>query len=61
MRPQKLEKVKGLEESVMKFTDTLIASTSSAHDEVCFWEPKTLAPYESLMVSITSVDKQVAY
>jgi WD40 repeat protein len=33
----------------MKFSDLLIASTSATHDEVCFWEPKTLAPYEPLI------------
>ena len=33
----------------MKFSDLLIASTSQNHDEVCFWEPKTLAPYEPLI------------
>jgi hypothetical protein len=33
----------------MKFSDLLIASTSAAHDELCFWEPKTLAPYEPLI------------
>jgi WD40 repeat protein len=33
----------------MKFSDLLIASTSLSHDEVCFWEPKTLAPYDPLI------------
>lgn len=39
-----------LEESVVKFSDSLIASTSSNADEISFWEPKTLAPYEPLIV-----------
>ncbi len=33
----------------MKFSDLLIASTSGAHEEICFWEPKTLAPYEPMV------------
>ena len=33
----------------MKFSDFLIASTSVNHEEICFWEPKTLAPYEPLL------------
>lgn len=33
----------------MKFSDLLIASSSQTHDELCFWEPKTLAPYEPLV------------
>lgn len=46
----KLDKIKSLEESVIKFSDSLVASTSSGHDEICFWEPKTLALYEPLSV-----------
>jgi len=42
-------KLKQLEDSLMKFSDTIIASTSSEHEEICFWEPRTLAPYEPLM------------
>ena len=33
----------------MKFSDLLIASTSASHEEICFWEPKTLAPYEPMV------------
>jgi len=33
----------------MKFSDTIIASTASEHEELCFWEPRTLAPYEPLL------------
>jgi len=40
--------VKLIEEALMKFSDLLIASSSLAHDEICFWEPKTLAPYDPL-------------
>ena len=45
------DKIKILEETLIKFSDLLIASTSNAHDEICFWEPKTLAPYEPLIVN----------
>lgn len=53
-KPQALANVKPsqlkiMEESLMKFSDLLIASTSVDHDELCFWEPKTLAPYEPLI------------
>jgi hypothetical protein len=54
------EKLKSLEESVMKFSDLLIASTSSLLDEICFWEPKTLAPYEPLIVGSTlEIDEEL--
>ncbi len=45
------DKAKSLEESLVKFSDMLIASTSSSHDEISFWEPRTLAPYEPMVVS----------
>ena len=32
----------------MKFTDSLVASTSAAGEEIQIWEPKTLAPYEPI-------------
>lgn len=32
----------------MKFTDSLIASTSLSSEEIQIWEPKTLAPYEPI-------------
>ena len=32
----------------MKFTDSLIASTSATAEEIQVWEPKTLAPYEPI-------------
>jgi len=47
---------KSLEETLIKFSDLLIASTSASHDEVCFWEPKTLAPYEPLIVILTMLN-----
>ena len=39
----------------MKFSDILIASTSANLDEISFWEPKTLAPYEPLIVKLQEV------
>ena len=39
-----------LKETLIKFSDLLIATTAAAHDELCFWEPRTLAPYEPLIV-----------
>lgn len=50
---EKPDKLKAFSDSVMKFSDLLIASTSANHDEICFWEPKTLAPYEPMIVNIT--------
>ena len=37
------------EEGLLKFSDSLIASTSSENGQVCIWETKTLAPLESFM------------
>ncbi|CDW75055.1 wd domaincontaining protein [Stylonychia lemnae] len=42
------DKAKRFQETLIKFSDLLIASTSSQHEEINFWEPKTLAPYEPL-------------
>jgi hypothetical protein len=33
----------------MKFTDSLIVSSSSGAEEIQVWEPKTLAPYEPIV------------
>jgi len=33
----------------MKFTDSLIVSTSGEAEEIQVWEPKTLAPYEPIL------------
>jgi hypothetical protein len=49
LKSQTPSQLKQLEETLMKFSDLLIASSSQSHDELCFWEPKTLAPYESLV------------
>lgn len=46
-----VDKAKAFEQTLIKFSDILIASTSAGHDEINFWEPKTLAPYEPLLVS----------
>eukprot|EP00347_Sterkiella_histriomuscorum_P001718 403370949 len=43
------DKAKQLEQTLIKFSDLLIASTSAQHDEINFWEPKTLAPYEPMV------------
>lgn len=48
LKAQAPSQLQQFEESMMKFSDLLIASTSLNHDEICFWEPKTLAPYEPL-------------
>lgn len=47
---EKLEKLKSIEEPINKFSDLIFASTSSNCEEICLWEPKTLAPYESISV-----------
>jgi len=49
LKVQAPSQLQQLEESMMKFSDLLIASTSQNHEEICFWEPKTLAPYEPLI------------
>jgi len=40
--------MKQFNEGVVKFTDSLIASTSSEGEQIMVWEPKTLAPYEPI-------------
>lgn len=40
--------IKNFQESVMKFTDSLIASTSAQSESIQVWEPKTLAPYQPI-------------
>jgi hypothetical protein len=35
----------------MKFSDSMIASTSANCEEINIWEPKTLAPYEPIIGS----------
>jgi hypothetical protein len=35
------------EEGLLKFSNSLMASTSSESGEVCIWETQTLAPLES--------------
>ena len=34
-------------EGLLKFSDSLIASSSSENGQVCVWETQTLAPLES--------------
>lgn len=40
--------IKSFKDSVIKFSDSLIASTSSSSEDIQIWEPKTLAPYEPI-------------
>jgi len=40
--------LKQFDDAIMKFGDSMIASTSAAGEEIQVWEPKTLAPYESI-------------
>jgi len=35
------------EEGLLKFSNSLMASTSSENGEVCIWETQTLAPLET--------------
>ena len=41
--------LKAFNESLIKFTDSLVVSTSSNQEEIQVWEPKTLAPYEPIL------------
>ena len=41
--------VKAFNESLIKFTDSLVVSTSANSEELQVWEPKTLAPYEPIL------------
>ena len=41
--------VKMFQESVVKFNDSLILSSSDGAEEIQVWEPKTMAPYEAIL------------
>jgi hypothetical protein len=34
-------------QELLKFSDSLVCSTSASFDQVCVWEPGTLAPLDS--------------
>ena len=43
------DQLKSFQEGILKFGDSIIASTSAASEEIQVWEPKTLAPYEPMV------------
>ena len=39
---------KSFDDALLKFTDSMVASTSAGSEQIQIWEPKTLAPYEPI-------------
>jgi hypothetical protein len=47
--PQDGDDLKVYKEQLMKFTDSLIVSSSADMDVLQVWEPKTLVPFEPMI------------